>query len=404
MMRKYIAALCAACLSVLISFSCFAACSDNETKGPDKGPGQGTETPDDTGDTGNTDDTDEPENPGGAGDTDEPENPGGTGDTDELENPGGTGDTDEPENPGGTGDTDEPETPGGEESSDDDKNYADVFIFMGQSNMSGQGKSAEAVPCGEGHGYEFRAVSGNDEDGWLYPVEEPFGKTENNEIISDQRTGGMVSAFCESYYQNTGMPVVAVSASISGSSILKWLPGEQDTAYDEAVRRLNACLDYLEEKTEYDVRHTGMVWCQGETDAYNEEHNEFGYCDKLTYLYESLNEDAGVERCFIVTPSMYTDNSIIEHKRKLIEKQVALCEESEDFVLVSRKFENVPLKLRLDPHFYQGVYNVCGWEAGRNAALFFETGMDMICGAYAEGEAEQLAAEFDLTLSYNPDA
>ncbi len=281
------------------------------------------------------------------------------------------------------------------------ENSVDVFIFMGQSNMSGYGNTAEAIPCEEGHGFEFRAVSGSDEDGRLYPVEEPFGKTENNEIISDQRTGSMVSAFCESYYRSTGMPVVAVSASISGSSILKWLPGEPDTAYDEAARRLNACLDYLETQAEYEVRHIGMVWCQGETDAYNEEHGEFGYCQKLTTLYESLNRDAGVENCFVVTPSMYTDGSVIEHKRKLIDKQVRLCEESDDFVLVSRKFENVPANLREDPHFCQGVYNVCGWEAGKNAALFFETDSEMICGTYVEGEAEELAARFGITITYS---
>ena len=379
MMRKYIAALCAACLSVLISFSCFAACSDNETKGPDKGPGQGTETPDDTGDTGNTDDTDEPENPGG------------------------TGDTDEPENPGGTGDTDEPETPGGEESSDDDKNYADVFIFMGQSNMSGQGKSAEAVPCGEGHGYEFRAVSGNDEDGWLYPIAEPFGATENNTAISDYRRGGLVSSFCESYYSETEVPVIGVSASISGSSIQVWQPGQP--AYEEAVRRLNACTDYLAEETEYSVRHINMVWCQGETDSWTMNNpNGFDYFACLDKLYKGMAEDANVENCFMITPSIYTDDALVDYKQMMAEAQTEYCAENDNFVMVARKFENVPLNLRDDPHFYQGVYNVCGWEAGRNAALFFETGMDMICGAYAEGEAEQLAAEFDLTLSYNPDA
>ncbi len=290
---------------------------------------------------------------------------------------------------------------GGNSTEKQEEDAVDVFIFMGQSNMSGYGNTAEAIPCEEGHGYEFRAVSGNDEDGWLYPIEEPFGKTENNEIISDQRTGSMVSAFCESYYQNTGMPVVAVSASISGSSITKWLPGELNTAYDEAARRLNACLDYLETQTEYQVRHIGMVWCQGETDAYSEEYSGFGYCDKLTTLYQSLNRDAGVENCFVITPSMYTDGSVIEHKRKLIEKQVALCEESEQFVLVSRKFENVPSNLREDPHFVQGVYNVCGWEAGRNAAMFFETDTEMICGTYTEGEAEELAAQFGITITYS---
>ena len=68
-------------------------------------------------------------------------------------------------------------------------NYADVFVFMGQSNMAGRGEAADAIDCEWGHGYEYRAVSGSDEDGWLYPVEEPFGAEENNAALSDGENG-----------------------------------------------------------------------------------------------------------------------------------------------------------------------------------------------------------------------
>ena len=37
-------------------------------------------------------------------------------------------------------------------------NYADVFVFMGQSNMAGRGEAADAIDCEWGHGYEYRAV------------------------------------------------------------------------------------------------------------------------------------------------------------------------------------------------------------------------------------------------------
>lgn len=349
MIKKYITALCAACLGVLVSFSCLAACNGDNSQEADKKPDQGTEKPDDTG------------------------------------------------NPG---DKEDPEKPDVEAPSEDDKNYADVFIFMGQSNMSGQGKAAEAIACGEGHGYEFRAVSGSDEAGWLYPVAEPFGATENNSAISDYRRGGLVSSFCESYYNETGVPVIAVSASISGSSIQIWQPDQP--AYEEAVRRLNACTDYLADETEYSVRHVNMVWCQGETDSWTMNNpNGFDYFACLEKLYDGMAEDAGVENCFMITPSIYTDNALVEYKQMMAEAQAEYCAENENFVMVARKFENVPLNLRDDPHFYQGIYNVCGWEAGKNTASFLETGEEAECKPYAEGEAEELADRFGIKLSYN---
>ena len=282
------------------------------------------------------------------------------------------------------------------------EDYVDVFIFMGQSNMSGQGKADEAIECPEGHGYEYRAVSGNGDDGWLYPVREPFGVTERNEAIGDSRAGGLVSSFCESYYQSSGVPVVGVTASISGSAISQWEPGQK--AYKEAVARLNSCVSYLEEQSDMTVRSINMVWCQGESDAYRTYYKKYDYIGKLKSVFGGMSSEAAVEKCFIITPSIYSNNTARIDKQALTEKQVQLCRDDEDFVLAARKFENVPLILRDDPHFRQGVYNVAGWEAGKTAATYIETGVELICDVYNEGEAEELAEQFGITLSYNPKA
>lgn len=284
-----------------------------------------------------------------------------------------------------------------------EEDLTDVFIFMGQSNMSGQGKASESIICGEGHGFEYRAVSGNQTDGWLYPVAEPFGATERNSAISDQRTGGLVSAFCESYYQTTGVPVIGVSASISGSSIGVWQPGQKP--YNEAVARLNSCLNYLTVSSELTVRSVNMVWCQGETDAWQVQNPNYDYFKFLTALFEGLKRDAKVEKCFVITPSIYSVDPtngpyLNENKQILADKQAQFCKDDESFVLAARKFENVPLKLRDDPHFCQGVYNVAGWEAGKNAGTYIESGVEPVCDKYKEGEAEELAAKFGITLSY----
>ena len=253
-------------------------------------------------------------------------------------------------------------TQGSDNPPPEEKDYADVFIFMGQSNMAGRGDASEAIPCGEGHAYEFRAVSGNDEDGWLYPLAEPFGAMENNQALSDgnngdgKKSGGMTSAFCEAYYQSTGVKVIGVSASVGGTAISSWLPGTD--YFEEAKRRLDACIEYAEGEGGMSVRHINMVWCQGESDAGNQQ-----YTEQLKSILEGLRSSF-VECCFIITPSEYDS----PYATVLADSQIALCEEDDDFVLASIKFRNVPENLRDDPHFYQGVYNVAGWDAGTHAA------------------------------------
>ena len=74
-------------------------------------------------------------------------------------------------------------------------NQADLFIFMGQSNMAGRGDLPETISCIPEAGFEFRAIS---DPSRLYPVEEPFGYRENNpEGIDDgtKKSGGRVPSF-----------------------------------------------------------------------------------------------------------------------------------------------------------------------------------------------------------------
>ncbi len=286
---------------------------------------------------------------------------------------------------------------------------ADVFIFMGQSNMAGRGEAADSIVCEEGHGYEFRAVTGSNASGWLYPIEEPFGNAENNSDLSDgvgndgNKSGDMVAAFCESYYSETGVPVVAVSASVGGSSIYHWSPTSSTYNYfNEAARRLTACVDYLV-SSNVNVRHINMVWCQGCSDAGQVASGKMNYVSSLKKIVDGMqNLGAGksIEKCFIITLSEYTGGAVSENKVALANLQINLCETDDDFALASVKFRNVPASLRDDPHFHQGVYNVAGWDAGKNVATFIKTGNQPECEPYKSGEAAALASRFGIDLQY----
>lgn len=279
----------------------------------------------------------------------------------------------------------------------------DLFIFMGQSNMGGRGiQYSEAVPVGAGHAYEYRAVTGNDQNGWLYQVQEPFGKDENNQQLSDgnKKSGGMVSAFCEAYYQSAQVPVIAVSASVGGTSINLWTPGTD--YFNEAKRRLTNAIQYTCGLEDGQVRHVNMVWCQGESDASAFAAGKMDYSGKLNSIVQGLKNlynGLGVEHCFIVPPSEYGDGQLSEAKTALAEEQIKLCSQNPDFVLASLKFRNVPKVLRDDPHFFQGVYNVCGWDAGTHAATFIADGTQPQCTPFTEGEELELAQKFGITLS-----
>ena len=270
-----------------------------------------------------------------------------------------------------------------------DENYVDVFMFMGQSNMGGRGTASESIVCGAGHGFEFKAVT---DPTALYPLEEPFGALENNEGISDmsgrdpKKTGGLVSAFCEAYYQETGIPVVGVSASQGGTNSTEWQPG--NGLLEEAQRRLQLCLDYMCSQDEYVVRHIEMVWLQGESDAGAQVPYET-YSANMQNVVNGMKA-IGVEHCFLIQIGDYMESvreDYFERYRVFQTLQAEMCENLEDFTLVSIKLSGMPESMmHLNNHFRQPAYNIVGNDAGKNTAYYMQTGNAPVCAPYVNGE------------------
>ena len=163
----------------------------------------------------------------------------------------------------------------------------DVILFMGQSNVSGAGGDASQAPeLTEGAGYEYRAVTDPDN---LHVLTEPFGQNENRGALDDtdilERNGSMVTAFVNAYYEKTGVPVVAISASRGSSSLNGWLNSGRK---EEAADRLNAAKECLK-KEKIRARHIYMVWFQGEADA-NLETPGDEYQTMLRQLVDDMEE------------------------------------------------------------------------------------------------------------------
>lgn len=254
------------------------------------------------------------------------------------QNPGTDNGTTNPpvEDPDGTGDND-PSTPGDE----DDPARLDIVLFIGQSNMAGRGDSSDATEVEAGHAYEFRAISDPTK---LYPLEEPFGATENNNasgVSENKKTGSLVSAFCESYYSVTGSPIVAVSCSKGGESIDFF---DVDGApYEDACARVKAAQEFLKDgytdgDTSYETGNTYVVWLQGESDG-DAGTSAADYTETLDRIVKGFKNDIGAEQFFVIPIGGYnnSDGTIKAQYNTIRDAQILYCEESSDATVISRQ-------------------------------------------------------------------
>ncbi len=289
------------------------------------------------------------------------------------------------------------------ETSSEFTNPVDIVMFMGQSNMAGRGYSTdfdplyEEIVVGEEHGFDFRAVS---DPTFLYPIiTKEFGVNENaNGITENKKTGSLVSAFVEAYYEATKVPVVAVSASEGGTNSVEWTPGEEGKGMaEEARRRLTECKDFLVNNSEYSIRNIFMLWLQGESDASNE--RPFDEYDRRLQSLVTYMGEAGVTHCYVIQIGNYSlqydgtawiDAGNMDKYRVFQAHQVDMCKEYDNMTLVSTKLAGMPRKetsggqqgegyMHLKNHYTQRAYDVVGWDAGKNTAYHVMNGKDPEC-------------------------
>ena len=239
----------------------------------------------------------------------------------------------------------------------------DLIIFAGQSNMSGAGGNAALAPAvANGCGYEFRAVS--DPSG-LYPITEPFGIRENGYIGENAacKLGSLVSSFVNTYYQSTGVPVVAVSASRGATDTNYWC---SPSVRSDLLGRFTKAKSYLAANN-ITVRKKYLVWLQGESDAVSGT-TPLQYRNNMNTAFASLFL-GGLDQVFVITPGgmkngLYPYDSIINAQREL-------CASSSRFTLASSMLRTLPTTYMSDEvHYNQQALNMVGADAARRAAAF----------------------------------
>lgn len=166
--------------------------------------------------------------------------------------------------------------------------------------------------------------------------------------------------------KGTGVPIVGISASKGGSSILQWQPG--GAFLEDTKERLTACRELLD-KQDIRVRHTYMLWCQGETDG---DHG-MGEDDYKKYFRKMLEEmkAAGVKNVFLIRIGQYNGTAAISYE-KIRSAQEKLAEEYDDVVAVSEEFAFMKERglMKDDFHYYQAAYNEVGELAGMRTAEY----------------------------------
>lgn len=263
-----------------------------------------------------------------------------------------------------------------------EKPMVDLIIFMGQSNMSGGGgNAAEAPALVHGAGYEFRAITNADD---LFLLKEPFGENENKEGGCDdrfilKRSGTLVTAFVNAYYENTKTPVIAVSAS-RGSTHMKAWTGGGISLKEDAAERLMCARNYLEQNG-FGIRHIYMVWFQGESDgaARTPADTYKMYFGNLFAYMQSY----GVEKCFMIEIG-YDMRDFEQEKwnkidgyQTIMRAQIEICQESENVILASTIAPELQSK---DDKWYDGIHfnqrslNRIGREAGQRAGQYTVNG------------------------------
>ena len=252
-----------------------------------------------------------------------------------------------------------------------DSKVVDLFIFMGQSNMSGFGGDATLAPeVPEGWAYEYKAISNPDR---LVHLQEPFGLNEDNAqsgVSNTKRAGTLVSAFANAYYEKTRIPIIGVSCSRGSTDTEFWKPGGKPL--EDAIKRHLAAEKWLKDNG-YSVRNNYMIWLQGESDAAL---SAGQYKSNLIAITKEMICRTGISNCMIIRIGKKnpTDNSF----NNVLQAQTELPREYKEFVLASTLAAGFPEEGLMSDgvHYNQEGYNLLGSDAGINTAFYANNGIE----------------------------
>lgn len=272
----------------------------------------------------------------------------------------------------GEEDVETSEDESGNKTTEDGKIVVDLFMFMGQSNMSGVGGNPDNAPkVPEGTAYEFKSIS---DPTRLYPIEEPFGKNESFiGGICDfpgSKRGSLVSSFALKYYEETGVPIVAVSASEGATTTERWL---YDSYQADLLTRYLRTIEWLEGNG-YKIRKRFAIWLQGESDAANHVTAE-EYATNMDNIIRNLFIN-GLNKVFIITPGRTL--TLKNYFDTIINCQIDICKKSGYYGLATTVLSGTSSEYMVDEwHYNQYVLDMVGEQAAISVAYYVNNQKEM---------------------------
>lgn len=243
-------------------------------------------------------------------------------------------------------------------------NFVDMILFVGQSNMTGQGGDMFLAPkLTDGAGYECKTVTGETK---IEILQEPFGLGEDSVLLNDTgyHNGTLVTAFVNSYYKETGIPVVAVAATRGGSNSGQW----SGSYGDEAITRFQKAYRYLKDR-KIKVRHCYLVYYQGESEAIyaSEELTPEFYKTNVASFVEKAMRKTKIQGCFLIPIGNNLKKVVAYDAIRIAQEE--LCESNVNITMITEKTPFLTSRYYL----YDGIHinqiglNLIGKDAGTNA-------------------------------------
>ena len=184
------------------------------------------------------------------------------------------------------------------------------------------------------------------------------------------KTGSLVTSFINTYFQNTGVPVLGLSSSKGGSVIANWQ--DHDDYLTDTIIRLKSAQTFCEQHN-ITLRHQYLLWCQGESDG--DHHTSADeYTKQFMQMYEKLKA-VGIEHCFLIGIGAYNGTADDICYDEIRNAQYSFAEHRKDITVVSRLFETMKARglMKDSFHYYQAGYNEVGKDAAINTAKYVLT-------------------------------
>lgn len=196
----------------------------------------------------------------------------------------------------------------------------DLFICVGQSNMSGRGTKTNISSLK--NCYEYK-VSDNS----IRPFTEPSGEDFNSLewCVSDNYS--LLYSFCKKYNEVTNRTPLIVKVSEGGTSINDWVKG--GAKYNDLIFKVNSSKQFIKNKNST-IKTSNVLFLQGESDAIRDMTTE-EYEGKLTSLIKDYKTSLAYDNFYII-PISWLHDSIAEKKASNIMKAQNNCSKKISYV------------------------------------------------------------------------